>query len=531
MTVKHAIARALPVPRVVLTLVVLLAAFWPSVGARPTFAAQGDHGLQGGWAIDDAGNTDFVHGVRRQLPMMRDAGAGWARINFRLGGCFSDWTRIGCNGRTALDTYDAVVNAALANNLRVLGLLSNESWPGSQGDWTANNAEVAGGSGDNAYVRAFANGAAGVLAAHFAGRVSQWEVWNEPNAWTSLDGQGNPTGGSYLWPSNFAWLLARSYAVIKAARPDAVVVSGGVLGHDIGGVSTVRYVNGVPTRVTLRGERRGARPAVRIADGELASSACREAVTSGAVYLCDTYLMGIARAGWRSSAYPLDAVGQHVYVDQGGTTSQAKLVTYFQDVRDAYARFEGGTTGKPIQVTEIGWTTSFVSPAVQAGNVAITYDAVRAASYVARGYWFAVQDVPEAGLYYGLVTGDGGTKPAFGAYQQAVAGPPPASCSPRPRIVVQTIPTGDGRLRVTLSASGANNWLRELQLGRAVNAVVDAATVSGTAGNVAVPLPAGTQSTQLFVRRAGPGAVTVPLVVIDRCGEWPTFVGGGAGAF
>ena len=524
-------ARPRLIARILVALVVLLAALLPGISTRPAFAAQSDQGLQGGWAIDDAGNWDFVHGVRRQLPIMRDAGAGWARINFRLGGCFSNWTSLGCNGRTALNTYDAVVDAALANNLRVIGLISNESWHGGQDAWTANNTEVAGGNGDNGYVRAFAGGAAGVLSAHFAGRVGQWEVWNEPNAWTSLDRRGNPTGGTYLWPSNFAWLLARSYAAIKTARPDATVVSGGVLGHDLGGLSTVRYVDGMPRRVTLRGERAGARPTVRIANSELSTSSCREGVTSGAAYLCDTYLMGLSRAGWRSGAYPLDAVGQHVYVDQGGTTTVQKLLTYFQDVRNAYAQFEGAGTGKPIQVTEIGWTTSFVSPSVQAQNVATSYEAVRGASYVTRAYWFAVQDVPEADLYYGLVTGDGGAKPAFGAYRQAVSGPPPVACAPRPRVQVHTVPTGDGRLNVTVSASGANNGLREIRLGPGSNALVDGPGVGGSPGNATLALPAGSQSTQFFVRRGGPGPVTVPFVVLDRCGEWPTFVGGGAGAF
>ena len=32
-----------------------------------------------------------------------------------------------------------------------------------------------------------------------------------------------------------------------------------------------------------------------------------------------------------------------------------------------------------------------------------------------------------------------------------------------------------------------------------------------------------------FVRRAAPGAATVPLVVTDGCGAWPTFVGMGTG--
>jgi len=40
-------------------------------------------------------------------------------------------------------------------------------------------------------------------------------------------------------------------------------------------------------------------------------------------------------------------------------------------------------------------------------------------------------------------------------------------------------------------------------------------------------LPPDTRATTFTVRRASPGAVTVPLVLVDRCGEWPTLVGAG----
>ena len=74
-----------------------------------------------------------------------------------------------------------------AKNLKVLGLLSSEAWSGQQSDWTANNAENAGGNGNNAYIRAFVQNAVGVLASHYKGTngalIAQWEVWNEPNAW------------------------------------------------------------------------------------------------------------------------------------------------------------------------------------------------------------------------------------------------------------------------------------------------------------------------------------------------------------
>jgi hypothetical protein len=95
-------------------------------------AAQGHQGLQGGWAISDSGQVGFAHGLSDGLPLIQSAGAGWVRINFRLGQCFTDWNSIGCNNQTALQVYDLVVTNARAANLQVLGLLSNEAWHGDQ---------------------------------------------------------------------------------------------------------------------------------------------------------------------------------------------------------------------------------------------------------------------------------------------------------------------------------------------------------------------------------------------------------------
>jgi hypothetical protein len=511
--------------------------------------AQGDQGLQGGWAVDDNGNVVFVHSLADQLPLMQQSGAGWVRINFRLGGCFQDWTTPGCNGRTALQVYDDVVGRARGQNLQVFGLLSNESWTGGQDQWLANSAEVNGGNGDNAYIRAFASGAAGTLARHFASTITWWEIWNEPNAWTDLD-NGNPVGGTFLQPSNYAWLLKRSQAAIKAARGDAVVVSGGLLAHDQGGAQTfIRTADG-PIQYVRHGERVGPRRSQETEHIPDASPGCQESRPSGAGYLCDVYTMGRGVAGWQATAYPLDAIGLHLYIDQDKTTSRSNLQAYLQDVRAVYLAFEGGATGKRIEVTEAGWTNVFVDAGVQAANVQTLYSTLRGTSYVDRGYWFNVQDIPEAGLYYGLTDSDGRAKPAQSAYQQAVGGPPRAptptptlippptptpipapTCTPRPAISVQSAPAGPGRLLVTVSGGGANNWLTALRFTRTANAFVDVAGQSGRTGTFTVPLVAGTASTQFAVRRVGPGPVTVQLTVSDRCGEWPTLVGGGTSAF
>jgi hypothetical protein len=230
-------------------------------------AAQGNQGLQGGWAVDDSGQVVFLHSVSTQYQLMQAAGAGWVRVNFRLGACFSSWTTIGCNGKTAVQAYDEVVANAVSRNLRVLGLLSNESRHGDQSEWTANNAEnVRKGTGDNAYVQGFAQSAAGVLASAYKGNrtytldgttytllVGSWEVWNEPNAWTSNPRPGLYTGSTFIYPSNFAWLLKRSYAAIKGANASATVISGGLFGHDVGGAAVTLQEDGAPRTVRKQG--------------------------------------------------------------------------------------------------------------------------------------------------------------------------------------------------------------------------------------------------------------------------------------
>jgi thermitase len=114
----------------------------------------------------------------------------------------------------------------------------------------------------------------------------------------------------------------------------------------------------------------------------------------------------------------------------------------------------------------------------------------------------------------------------------AVAPPAAVSCSPRPRVTVSTTPAGTGRLQVTVAATGVNNTVRELRFGAATNALIDVGGQDGRTGNFTMSLPSGTNGVTFFARRASGGvATTVPFVVADGCGDWPTFVGGGAGAF
>lgn len=115
--------------------------------------------------------------------------------------------------------------------------------------------------------------------------------------------------------------------------------------------------------------------------------------------------------------------------------------------------------------------------------------------------------------------GDGSLTCDIGAVETLVL--LPVVCTPRPPVGVNAVRTGDGRLRVTLTANGANNVITQVQITRNTN---------GTLAPASPPL--GSAESQFFISRTTAGApTTVALTITDRCGDWKTFVGGGATGF
>ncbi|ODQ88895.1 hypothetical protein BHQ18_16780 [Mycolicibacterium flavescens] len=107
---------------------------------------------------------------------------------------------------------DRMVNGAAARGIEVLAVLN------SPPVW-ASVPDVPLLSGRPAKVEEFAEYAAKV-AARYAGKISAYEIWNEPNYW----GFWAP-GPS---PAQYTELLKAAYPVIKAADPNAVVLAGSV---------------------------------------------------------------------------------------------------------------------------------------------------------------------------------------------------------------------------------------------------------------------------------------------------------------
>ncbi len=178
-------------------------------------------------------------------------------------------------------------------------------------------------------MRALSLNAAVVLASHYAGKITTWEIWNEPNV-----------GGSTIYPSNLAWLLRHVYEdTIKAGLSGLTFISGGI--------TSLQHSR---NRIT--------------------------SVSSGADYLTHTYQQGQRYAQWDTiratyGSYPLYGIGQHIYIDGFTSTSSQKISTCLKYIRNAYVAFEGVATTKKSTITEVGCSTGNVSESIQAANLQI----------------------------------------------------------------------------------------------------------------------------------------------------------------
>ena len=142
----------------------------------------------------------------RDMQAIRDAGFGWVKVNF-------GWRDIEGAGRGIYDwsRTDRIVEQATDTGLDLLVRVDHQpSWAG--GGFPLN------GPPDNlpdlvSFWKA--------LATRYKGRVRAYEVWNEPNL-------GKEWGGRVPDPTAYAELLRVSYAAIKAADPNAMVISAGL---------------------------------------------------------------------------------------------------------------------------------------------------------------------------------------------------------------------------------------------------------------------------------------------------------------
>jgi hypothetical protein len=124
----------------------------------------------------------------------------------------------------------------------------------------------------------------------------------------------------------------------------------------------------------------------------------------------------------------------------------------------------------------------------------------------------------------------------FGAGVLALGAFPTATCTPRPPVTISnTVTSGALVTSVTANNSASGNSLVQIQFGADGKAPVNAvlSLLDGRAnltGATSYTPPSGTTTTTFTTRRQTAGSpVTVPLVVVDACGPWKSFVGAGTG--
>ena len=86
----------------------------------------------------------------------------------------------------------------------------------------------------------------------------------------------------------------------------------------------------------------------------------------------------------------------------------------------------------------------------------------------------------------------------------------------------------DGGL-VGVGGSPANT-IRSIQFGPSTNAEVEVTDRPASGAAFALDMPPGATQASFTVHRTANGPVQTPFTVVDGCGEWRTFVGGGASA-
>lgn len=194
-------ARLLPAIAVVLGMVIAPAG---QAVAAPVAPAAGYGFGQGFMAVENSFDD-----TNRELDAVGQTSASWLRVPI-------DWNAIeGTRGQYDWGYLDNIVNSAGAHGLRVLGLLGfSPPWARPGGATMlfpsappANNGDFAG------FVTA--------VVQRYGDRISNWEVWNEPNLPIFF-------GFADKRAQRYADVLKAAYPAIKAAQPGSTVVAAGL---------------------------------------------------------------------------------------------------------------------------------------------------------------------------------------------------------------------------------------------------------------------------------------------------------------
>src|SRR4051794_20106774 len=165
--------------------------------------------------------------VDRQLDLVKRSGAAMTRVDV-------GWASVQQSGpgeldRWYLDKLDAVVDGARDRGIKLLlTFMNTPCWAstapaavkqGCAGAWWSRGVTAYAPADPSRYADAIS-----ALAARYRGRVTGWEIWNEPNL-PDFFRAPDPAAG-------YAALVEAAYPAVKAADPDALVVAGALSQSD-----------------------------------------------------------------------------------------------------------------------------------------------------------------------------------------------------------------------------------------------------------------------------------------------------------
>ncbi|MCC7369138.1 MAG: hypothetical protein IT306_11985 [Chloroflexi bacterium] len=261
---------------------------------------------------------------------------------------------------------------------------------------------------------------------------------------------------------------------------------------------------------------------------------------------------------WGSQADSAALAGsQHLSSTSGATaaltfTGSAVQVMYRQDTDRGTATvyIDGVAVG---QIDQYGSSASQQSVAYSVTPGAHTLQVVvnRAKQAASSGYAVSVDGFIVTGTAVAVAPAPSPTAvPTSTPVPPPTPTPTPTKKARTSRIKVTTAPAGSGRLAVTISTEAARTESAAALAASGDSCgditAIDFQAAGESASNVAIDFPGGPSSlradsvyrptsaaaeVKFYIRRTAPGAVTVPITVTDGCGEWSTFVGGGASAF
>lgn len=245
----------------------------------------------------------------RDLQLARDGGFHWVKQRF-------EWRNIEgkSKGDFEWNEPDRIVDAISQAGLKIIARVDNQpKWAASSVQWP--------GSGPPDNPRDWSD-FLGALAARYRGRIQAYEIWNEPN----LDREW---GGKRPDPSAYASMLKASNQAIKAADPDALVVSAGMS----------------PTTDTSEHA---------IPDMEF----IRQMYAAGARGSFD--ILGVHAAGYKAEpcADPGQVAQSPELTNHDPSPPELRRIYAFRHVEDVRALMvQQGDADKQMGVLEMGWTT------------------------------------------------------------------------------------------------------------------------------------------------------------------------------